>query len=254
MQNRDKVLIVDDEQAIVELMGLYLRSEYDVINAYNGHEALERIKIDKPDIVLLDVMMPDMNGYEVCRRLKTSVETQFLPVIMVTALSGKDDRIKGIEVGADEFLGKPVNRMELVTRVRSLLRIKHLQDKILAERNDAMNYLDAAGFIVVVIDAELRVNLINRKGNETLGYEEFELIGQDFVKAIVRNDMIADVRASLEAAMTGTSELPDYWEIPIVRKDGRHITVRWYDTVLNGNDGEITGLICSGEDLSIFDE
>jgi two-component system cell cycle response regulator len=254
MQNRDKVLIVDDEQAIVELMGLYLRSEYDVINAYNGHEALERIKIDKPDIVLLDVMMPDMNGYEVCRRLKTSVETQFLPVIMVTALSGKDDRIKGIEVGADEFLGKPVNRMELVTRVRSLLRIKHLQDKILAERNDAMNYLDAAGFIVVVIDADMRVNLINRKGNETLGYEEFELIGQDFVKSVVRNDMIADVRASLEAAMTGTSELPDYWEIPIVRKDGRHITVRWYDTLLSGSDGEITGLICSGEDLSIFDE
>jgi two-component system cell cycle response regulator len=254
MQNKDKVLIVDDEQAIVELMGLYLRSEYDVISAYNGQEALERIKADKPDIVLLDVMMPDMNGYEVCRRLKTSVETQFLPVIMVTALSGKDDRIKGIEVGADEFLGKPVNRLELVTRVRSLLRIKHLQDKILAERNDAMNYLDAAGFIVIVIDPEMRVNLINRKGNETLGYEEFELIGQDFVKVVVREDMIADVRASLEAALTGTSKLPDYWEIPVVRKDGRHITVRWYDTLLNGSDGEVTGLICSGEDLSIFEE
>ncbi|MDP2218457.1 MAG: response regulator [Methanolobus sp.] len=254
MQNKEKVLIVDDEQAIVELMGLYLRSEYDVISAYNGQEALERIKTDKPDIVLLDVMMPDMNGYEVCRRLKTSVETQFLPVIMVTALSGKDDRIKGIEVGADEFLGKPVNRLELVTRVRSLLRIKHLQDKILAERNDAMNYLDAAGFIVIVIDPEMRVNLINRKGNETLGYEEFELIGQDFVKVVVREDMIADVRASLEAALTGTSKLPDYWEIPVVRKDGRHITVRWYDTLLNGSDGEVTGLICSGEDLSIFDE
>jgi two-component system cell cycle response regulator len=225
-----------------------------VISAYNGQEALERIKADKPDIVLLDVMMPDMNGYEVCRRLKTSVETQFLPVIMVTALSGKDDRIKGIEVGADEFLGKPVNRLELVTRVRSLLRIKHLQDKILAERNDAMNYLDAAGFIVIVIDPEMRVNLINRKGNETLGYEEFELIGQDFVKVVVREDMIADVRASLEAALTGTSKLPDYWEIPVVRKDGRHITVRWYDTLLNGSDGEVTGLICSGEDLSIFEE
>ena len=254
MQNKDKVLIVDDEQAIVELMGLYLRSEYDVISAYNGQEALERIKADKPDIVLLDVMMPDMNGYEVCRRLKTSVETQFLPVIMVTALSGKDDRIKGIEVGADEFLGKPVNRLELVTRVRSLLRIKHLQDKILAERNDALNYLDAAGFIVIVIDTELRVNLINRKGNETLGYGEFELIGQDFVKVVVREDMIADVKASLEAALTGTSKLPDYWEIPVVRKDGRHITVRWYDTLLNGSDGAVTGLICSGEDLSIFGE
>ncbi len=254
MQNRDKVLIVDDEQAIVELMGLYLRSEYDVINAYNGQEALERIKADKPDIVLLDVMMPDMNGYEVCRRLKTSVETQFLPVIMVTALSGKDDRIKGIEVGADEFLGKPVNRLELVTRVKSLLRIKHLQDKILAERNDAMNYLDAAGFIVVVIDPELRINLINKKGNETLGYEEFELIGQDFVKTIVREDMGADVRVFMEAALAGTTKLPEYWDIPVVRKDGRHITVRWYDTLLMSSAGETPSMICSGEDLSIFDE
>ncbi|MDK2833325.1 MAG: hypothetical protein PWR29_196 [Methanolobus sp.] len=252
MQDRDKVLIVDDEQAIVELMGLYLRSEYDVISAYNGQEALEKIRSDKPDIVLLDVMMPDMNGYEVCRRLKTSVETQFLPVIMVTALSGKDDRIKGIEVGADEFLGKPVNRLELVTRVRSLLRIKHLQDKILAERNDALGYLDAAGFIVVVVDPDLRINLINRKGNEALGYEEFELIGQDFVKAVVREDMGDEVRASLVAALAGNSKLPDYWEIPVVRKDGRYITIRWYDTLLGGNGSEVTGLICSGEDLSIF--
>ena len=103
MHHRDKVLIVDDEQAIVELMGLYLKSDYDVIPAYSGQEALDKVKAEKPDIILLDVMMPDMNGYEVCRVLKTSVETQFLPVVMVTALSGKDDRIKGIEVGADEF-------------------------------------------------------------------------------------------------------------------------------------------------------
>ncbi|WP_406656845.1 response regulator [Methanolobus sp. ZRKC2] len=253
MQKRDKVLIVDDEQAIVELMGLYLKSDYEVINAYNGGEALERVKADKPDLVLLDVMMPDMNGYEVCRILKTSVETQFLPVIMVTALSGKDDRIKGIEVGADEFLGKPVNRLELVTRVKSLLRIKHLQDKMLAERNDAINYFDEAGFIAIVIDTQLKINLVNKKGNQSLGYEEFELIGQDFVNTLIKEDMRSDVRAYLEAAVVGSS-LPEYSELVVECKDGSEILVRWYDSLLKDGDGNITGVICSGEDLSIFEE
>ncbi|MDW7732004.1 MAG: response regulator [Methanolobus sp.] len=254
MQERDKVLIVDDEQAIVELMGLYLKSDYEVINAYNGREALERVKVDKPDIVLLDVMMPDMNGYEVCRILKTSVETQFLPVIMVTALSGKDDRIKGIEVGADEFLGKPVNRLELVTRVKSLLRIKHLQDKILAERNDAMNYLDEAGFIVVITDPQLKINLINKKGNQTFDYEEFELIGQDFVNTLIKEDMRSDVRSSLEAAVSGNSCLPEYSEVNVECEDGREILIRWYNSLLKDDNGNVTGIICSGEDLSIFNE
>ncbi|TGC10547.1 response regulator [Methanolobus halotolerans] len=252
MQKKDKVLIVDDEQAIVELMGLYLKSDYDVINAYNGREALERIKADKPDIVLLDVMMPDMNGYEVCRILKTSVKTQFLPVVMVTALSGKDDRIKGIEAGADEFLGKPVNRLELVTRVRSLLRIKHLQDKILAERNDAMNYLDGAGFIAVVVDPQLKINLINKKGNETFGYGEFELIGQDFLSTLIKEDVRSDVRATLEAAVSGEAALPVYSESKVQCKDGREILVRWYDSLLTDDDGNVTGIMCSGEDLSIL--
>ncbi|MBN2110193.1 MAG: response regulator [Methanosarcinaceae archaeon] len=253
MQKSDKVLIVDDEQAIVELMGLYLISDYEVINAYNGREALKRVKADKPDIVLLDVMMPDMNGYEVCRILKTSVETQFLPVVMVTALSGKDDRIKGIEAGADEFLGKPVNRLELVTRVKSLLRTKHLQDKILTERNDAMNYLDEAGFIAVIIDPQLKINLINKKGNVVFGYEEYELIGQDFVNTLINEDMRPDVRASLEAALSEGSDLPDYSEVKVDCKDGRKILVRWYDSLLKDDDGNAAGIICSGEDLSIFE-
>ncbi|WP_406671279.1 response regulator [Methanolobus sp. ZRKC4] len=252
MSDRDKVLIVDDEQAIVELMGLYLKSDYEVINAYNGGEALERVKADKPDLVLLDVMMPDMNGYEVCRILKTSVETQFLPVIMVTALSGKDDRIKGIEVGADEFLGKPVNRLELVTRVKSLLRIKHLQDKMLAERNDAINYFDEAGFIVFVLDRDMKVNLVNAKGNDILGYGEFELIGHDFSKLLVPEILKEDVREKFEGALSGESGLPEFIEHPVIAKDGREVPVRWYNVVLKDVDDNITGILCSGEDLSKF--
>jgi two-component system cell cycle response regulator len=253
MHHRDKVLIVDDEQAIVELMGLYLKSDYDVIPAYSGQEALDKVKSEKPDIILLDVMMPDMNGYEVCRVLKTSVETQFLPVVMVTALSGKDDRIKGIEVGADEFLGKPVNRLELVTRVKSLLRIKHLQDKVLAERNEAMSYLDVAGFVVFVLDSDMKINLVNRKGNEVLGYDEFELIGHDFVKFLVPEDKGKDLQDEFASIISGESEPLEVCEHVVLSKDGKEIPMRWYDVILKDDDGTVTGIMRSGEDLSKFE-
>jgi two-component system cell cycle response regulator len=253
MHHRDKVLIVDDEQAIVELMGLYLKSDYDVIPAYSGQEALDKVKSEKPDIILLDVMMPDMNGYDVCRVLKTSVETQFLPVVMVTALSGKDDRIKGIEVGADEFLGKPVNRLELVTRVKSLLRIKHLQDKVLAERNEAMSYLDVAGFVVFVLDSDMKINLVNRKGNEVLGYDEFELIGHDFVKFLVPEDGVEDLQDEFTNIISGESEPPEFCEHVVLAKDGKEIPMRWYDVILKDDEGKITGIMRSGEDLSKFE-
>ncbi len=250
MQNKDKVLIVDDEVAIVELMGLYLKSDYEILTAYNGQEALDKVKSDKPDIILLDVMMPDMNGYEVCRILKTSVETQFLPVIMVTALSGKDDRIKGIEVGADEFLGKPVNRLELVTRVKSLLRIKHLQDKVLAERNEVMNYFDIANFAMIVVDADLRIHLVNKKCNDLFGFDEFELIGRDLMTALLAPECREVVKENLQSVISGVNDVSTFAERIIVCKDGTELSVRWFDALLKDSEGNVTGMVLSGQNLS----
>ncbi|KKG86868.1 response regulator receiver protein [Methanosarcina mazei] len=134
--NRPKVLIVDDMRENVELMEAYLAVEpYKVFCAYGGKEALRIVDKEKPDIVLLDVMMPEVNGYEVCKILKENPETQFIPVLMLTALSELEDRIKGIEVGADDFLTKPINRLELKTRVKSLLRVKYLHDRLVADRD-----------------------------------------------------------------------------------------------------------------------
>ncbi|MDD2438800.1 MAG: response regulator [Methanosarcinaceae archaeon] len=131
-----KVLIVDDMPQNVELMEAFLAKEpYELLQASNGKEALRKVKAEDPDIVLLDVMMPEMDGFEVCEILKNDGETQFTPVLMLTALSELNDRIKGIEVGADDFLTKPINGIELRTRVKSLLRVKCLHDRLMAEKN-----------------------------------------------------------------------------------------------------------------------
>lgn len=125
------ILVVDDIPANVKLLEVKLSNEYyDVITASDGAEALLKIVAHKPDLVLLDVMMPGMNGFEVCQRIKANVEVSHIPVVMVTALSDVADRVRGLEVGADDFVSKPINDTALFARVKSLIRIKVLLDEL----------------------------------------------------------------------------------------------------------------------------
>ncbi len=125
------VLVVDDNQQNLELIQAYLEDiECETAAAYDGVEALERVARAKPDLVLLDVMMPKMSGFEVCRRLKSNPDTSDIPVIMVTALNEFGDIERGIDSGTDDFISKPINRLELLTRVRTMLKLKHLSDRL----------------------------------------------------------------------------------------------------------------------------
>jgi adenylate cyclase len=126
-----RILVVDDQRANVEMVAGVLRARgYEVLTAMDGESALERVRSGHPDLVVSDILMPGMNGYDLCRRLRAEPETTLLPVILVTSLDPQSERLTGIEAGADDFLSKPINWDELFARVKSLLRVKRLQDEV----------------------------------------------------------------------------------------------------------------------------
>jgi len=128
---RGLILVVDDIPTNIQLLKAYLTSVgYAVEAAKDGQEALEKVVSSKPDLILLDVMMPKINGFEVCRNLKKEQASSFIPVIMVTGLNEVEYKIRAMEAGADDFVTKPFNRLELLTRVKSLLRIKYLYEEL----------------------------------------------------------------------------------------------------------------------------
>jgi len=131
IQYNAKILIVDDEARNRKLLTRILKhGNYEIFQASNGKEALERVHTCKPDIILLDIIMPEMDGFEVTRRLKQDKHTEHIPIILITALEDQDSRTSGLAIGAEEFISKPINANEILMRVRNLLRLKQASDII----------------------------------------------------------------------------------------------------------------------------
>ena len=138
-QPTSKILIADDNQQNRELLEAYLADEkYEMEMSIDGQQTIERVEEWQPDLILLDIMMPKLSGYEVCQKLKQNPTTQNIPILIVTALNEKGDIEKAVDAGCDDFLSKPVNSLELKTRVRSLLRVRHLTN----ERDRLLAYLE----------------------------------------------------------------------------------------------------------------
>jgi two-component system, cell cycle response regulator len=189
-----RVLVVDDIAANVRLLEAKLAAEYfEVMTASSGKEALALIEKQTPDIVLLDVMMPELDGFEVCKRIRANPRTRFLPVVMVTALSDQADRVRGLEAGADDFLTKPVNDLALFARVRSLVRLKMIMDEW------RMREQTSGAFDVLSTEAEPAEE--DHTGAKVLLVESFAPAAQRITTILTADKDVVEVAANSADAM-----------------------------------------------------
>jgi len=220
---RPAVLVVDDEPLNRALVRATLGATWEIVEASSGPEALEKIAQRPMDLVLLDVMMPNMNGYEVCKRIKES-QREYVPVLLVTALGEQEDRNRGLEAGADDFLTKPVDRRELLLRTRAFLRLRE-QDKTIRTQLEEVRRLQAAkDDLVALLVHDLRSPLAGIIAHLQLLQEDLE--GQQ----------AADVQQALRAADTALSRLEETLQVRLL-EEGR-LSVRRKPVRLSAVVGE----------------
>lgn len=135
MTSQARILVVDDTETNIKLLRALLKGAgYEVVTATCGTDALTAAARENPDLILLDIMMPDLTGYEVCQRLRSAPETGQTPIVFLTALHELEDHVKAMDVGGDDILTKPINKLELLTRVKSLLRVRALTEQVQEQR------------------------------------------------------------------------------------------------------------------------
>ncbi len=249
------ILVVDDIPANVKLLEIKLTNEYyDVVTAVDGAEALLKIVEHKPDLVLLDVMMPGMNGFEVCQRIKANIEVSHIPVVMVTALSDVADRVRGLEVGADDFVSKPINDTALFARVKSLVRIKVLLDElrlrdktgkqvgVIGEEKNSF-IADVAGAHVVLVDDDIvqARNITERlKNNYQVEHFSEPDIALEALKTTLQPDvimistMLSDVDGlRMAAQLKNVERLRHVPIIVLVDEEEQHLMLKGLELGIN---------------------
>ncbi|KXS43508.1 MAG: multisensor signal transduction histidine kinase [Methanolobus sp. T82-4] len=248
--SKRKILIIDDEKINVMLLSSYLSDDYEVLIASSGEAGLEIVKKEEPDLILLDVVMPGKDGFEICKIIKKEYKLDFIPVIMLTSLTSRDDHQRGIEVGADDFLKKPADRFELDKKITSLLRIKDQHDSLLTELDRTHRYLDYVGILIAVLDPECRLIHINKKGTDILGCNRKNIINRDWIDLFVAESYADQVQRRYKNLQEGQIKQNEYHEYPIRTITGKERLFKWYDSVLKDEDGNFTGILISGEDIT----
>jgi PAS domain S-box-containing protein len=225
MDNPQKstILVVDDEQPILEaLRELLAMQGYNLAFASDGFEALEAAAKLLPDLILLDVMMPDLDGFEVCRRLRADPRLAQVPVVMLTALNDGDSRLRGIEAGADEFLSKPFDPAELLARVRTITRLNRYR-RLLEERAKFEQVIRFSPNGILIVDEKGIIRLASPAAQRMLDLEKTSLLKKS-VRGFVAPGHLESFEAFLEKIMTGRHQTEQI-ETRLVRADGRQIPV-----------------------------
>jgi diguanylate cyclase (GGDEF)-like protein/PAS domain S-box-containing protein len=225
MKDKSVILVVDDQAQNIELLEAYLAPEgYEIVTAASGEEALGKLYGHQIDLVLLDIMMSGMDGFEVIRRVRQDNTYRLLPVILVTALRGTEDRVKGIEAGCDDFISKPVDRMELLARIRSLIRVKGYNDlmdnyrkELEAAKQSADEAREYAESIIntvreplVVLDHDLRVITASRSFYELFTVKPEDTVGQLIYDLGNKQWDIPRLRELLETILPQKTTFDDY--------------------------------------------
>ena len=179
MKDKPVILVVDDQPQNIELLEAHLVPQgYEVVKAASGEEALEKLSGNQIDLVLLDVMMPRMSGFEVLEKLRADKKTRLIPVVMITAHKETEDRVKALEAGCDDFISKPFDKHELLARVKSLLRIKSLHDEVDEAREYAENIINTVREPLIALDQDLRVVTVSRSFYDFFKVKPEETVGQ----------------------------------------------------------------------------
>lgn len=187
--SKPKILVADDIKQNVKLLRVILTAaEYDVAEAYDGEEALEKARGEHPDLILLDIMMPKMTGYEVCQKLRADESTKNIPIVMITALHEMNDRIKGIEAGADDFISKPFNKAELLARVKALLRMRQVTEKPVKKDETSVleSILSDLKEGIIVTDGQWKIRNMNKMAHDLLHIPETDMKDTDFLTHLSR--------------------------------------------------------------------
>jgi PAS domain S-box-containing protein len=194
--------------------------------------------------------MPGMDGFDVCKIIKHDYKLDFIPIIMLTALTSRDDHQKGIEVGADDFLKKPADRFELDKKITALLRIKEQHDSLLRDRNKAYDYLDYVGVLIAVLDRDYKLVHINQKGADILGYNRNNIINRDWVDLIVAESYATIVKKKYDMLLDGIINDDECYEYPIMTITRKERLFKWHYSVLKDAKGNIVNILMSGEDIT----
>ncbi len=278
MKDKPVILVVDDQLQNIELLEAYLVPQgYEIIRAANGEEALGRLSGNQIDLILLDVMMPGMDGFEVTRRIRQDDKNRLLPIILVTALRETEDRVKGIEAGCDDFLSKPIDKTELLARIQSLLKVKAYhdlmgnyqkelesevtrrtkeKDELVSKLQESEEVLSASeekyrslveniNDVLYTLDTQGNITYISPVVERFTGYKASDLIGKPFTP-LIHTDDLSGLMDNLNSLASGQVEP---WDFRVLDKDGRMIFVRSSSRPLYKH-GKVVGITALMTDIT----
>ncbi|MBF0227488.1 MAG: response regulator [Desulfobacterales bacterium] len=266
LENKEKhILIIDDKIENLKVLSMMLHEQnFTVREAINGSIALKSIQKVKPDLILLDILLPDMNGYDLCKQLKSNIETKNIPVLFISVLDETKDKIKAFDAGGVDYLRKPFEEQEVIARINTHLKISELQKRLeqeieankktekylYEEKKKAQKYLDIACVMLVALNSKGEIILINKKGCKIIGYKEEDILRKNWFETIIPKKIKEDMLNVFHKLMAGDVESFEYFENSILTKDNQERILQFHNTVIKNELGYITGILFSGEDIT----